>query len=176
MAIFFTSDNHFNHQNIIWYSRRPFKTVEEMNQTMIDRWNKVVTPEDTVYHLGDFGFGSHNRLRPLREQLNGRMILIKGNHDHRVHRWLMATDEYYESLTIGKRVWLTHIPPIFIPGKKQPPTEAPVDATLCLCGHAHERWPTRVNDDGLTILNVGVDVCKFRPVTPKELGIERWVE
>ena len=59
MSTFFTSDHHFGHAKIIEYCKRPFSSVEEMNQVMIDRWNEVVGPDDHVYHLGDFAFG-HN--------------------------------------------------------------------------------------------------------------------
>lgn len=77
----FTSDHHFGHKNIIEYEKksRPFETVEEMNEIMIDRWNKVVKPQDKVYHLGDFAFGKKNIA--IAERLNGRKILILGNHD-----------------------------------------------------------------------------------------------
>ena len=53
--IFFTSDHHFGHANIIQFSNRPFENVEAMNRAMIERWNEKVSPEDEVYHLGDFG-------------------------------------------------------------------------------------------------------------------------
>ena len=56
--IFFTSDTHFNHKAIISYCSRPFESVEEMNDRLIDNWNQVVKPSDTVYHLGDFDISS----------------------------------------------------------------------------------------------------------------------
>ena len=52
--VFFTSDTHFNHTNIIQYCQRPFKSTDEMNEAMIDNWNSVVGEDDTVFHLGDF--------------------------------------------------------------------------------------------------------------------------
>jgi calcineurin-like phosphoesterase family protein len=55
--VFFTSDTHFNHANIISYCSRPFSSADEMNREIIARWNAVVGPEDTVYHLGDFAMG-----------------------------------------------------------------------------------------------------------------------
>lgn len=76
--IFFTADTHFNHKNIIKYCNRPFETVEEMNKTMINNWNNKVGALDTIYHLGDFGFGD---IEPIRKQLNGNIILISGSHD-----------------------------------------------------------------------------------------------
>jgi len=53
--IFFTSDTHFGQQRTLELSKRPFKTVEEMDETMVLSWNSKVKKEDTVFHLGDFG-------------------------------------------------------------------------------------------------------------------------
>ena len=80
--IFFTSDLHFGHLNVINYCNRPFKSVQEMDETLIKNWNKVVSPVDKVYVLGDF-FMYHKKdtLRNILAQLNGTKILIKGNHD-----------------------------------------------------------------------------------------------
>ena len=82
--IFFTSDTHFGHTNIMKYCKRPFETVEEMDQTIIDNWNSVVRPEDIVFHLGDFGFCGSLRLREIVDQLNGKIYLITGNHDRKM--------------------------------------------------------------------------------------------
>lgn len=78
--IFLTADTHFSHTNIIKYCNRPFINVEEMNNVLIDNWNKVVKEEDIVYHLGDFTIDSDN-LRELVNKLNGKIYLIRGNHD-----------------------------------------------------------------------------------------------
>lgn len=78
-----TSDHHFGHKNIIAYEDRPFSSIEEMDAYMIERWNKTVAPDDTVYHLGDFALSSRQHIIELIEQLNGRIVLILGNHDFR---------------------------------------------------------------------------------------------
>ena len=79
---FFTSDTHFGHANILEYSNRPFETIEEHDETLIDNWNSVVDRRDHVFHLGDFSirFTTSETERYLK-RLNGHIHLIFGNHD-----------------------------------------------------------------------------------------------
>ena len=81
MTTFFIGDTHFGHENILKFEaeHRPFNTVVEMNEAIVERWNKVVNPKDTVWHLGDVVFGMDN-LKYLG-RLNGNKKLIMGNHD-----------------------------------------------------------------------------------------------
>ena len=81
--IYLTSDLHFNHMNILKYEpeSRPFSSIEEMNETIIQNWNEVVTANDTVYVLGDMAMGMIEDAIPLIKRLNGKIILIRGNHD-----------------------------------------------------------------------------------------------
>ena len=79
---FFISDLHFGHDAVIRYSDRPFKSLEEMEEKYIKRWNVRVKPEDRVLVVGDFLLGCGKpRLREILAQLNGTKILIRGNHD-----------------------------------------------------------------------------------------------
>lgn len=78
MNIFFTSDFHFGHKNIIRLSNRPFSTIEEMDEELIKRFNSVVKSGDTVYDLGDSFFKTP---KVYAERLNGNIIRIKGSHD-----------------------------------------------------------------------------------------------
>lgn len=106
----FTSDTHFGHKNILEYEKdaRPFTTVEEMNETLIDNWNATVSQRDTVYHLGDFAFGRDNI--GIASRLNGIKKLVMGNHD------TYDCKLYLEHFTrvFGAHFWrrciLTHIP------------------------------------------------------------------
>lgn len=106
----FTSDTHFGHKNILEYEKetRPFSSVEEMNEKIIDNWNKTVNSLDIIYHLGDFVFGRNNI--SIAERLNGRKRLILGNHDVYDYRLYLP---YFERLC-GAFHWkgciLTHIP------------------------------------------------------------------
>lgn len=85
--IFIISDTHFGHNNIIKYCNRPYENAEQMNEDIIKRWNETVGPNDIVIHCGDFclGKGGRNRVADsakfYREKLNGKIILILGNHD-----------------------------------------------------------------------------------------------
>ncbi|CAB4162396.1 COG4186 Predicted phosphoesterase or phosphohydrolase [uncultured Caudovirales phage] len=85
--IFVTSDTHFNHANILKFTDysgnkvRDFSSVEEMNETLITRWNSVVKPGDKIYHLGDVFFGPKKWIEENWHRLNGRKRLIVGNHD-----------------------------------------------------------------------------------------------
>ena len=94
--VFFTSDCHFYHKNIIKYCNRPFSSIEEMNSILINNWNSQVNNNDLVFCLGDLLWGTDiNRLNNLIKQLNGNIILIKGNHD-------FYTDEQYLNANIKK--------------------------------------------------------------------------
>lgn len=84
--IFFTSDLHFGHENVIRFDNRPFATVEEMDAELIHRWNAKVGKEDTVYVLGDMIWKTRNDDAPaIIRSLNGQIMLIKGNHDRFLH-------------------------------------------------------------------------------------------
>lgn len=82
--IYFTSDTHFLHANILKYCpNRKFSTVEEHDAHLIKVWNAKVSPNDTIFHLGDFAFGTIDRSYPILDALHGKKILITGNHDVR---------------------------------------------------------------------------------------------
>ena len=71
------SDTHFFHVNVGRYCNRP----DNWQELIIKNWNDLISPEDTVLHLGDFAFGKRSNFDILTEVLNGRIILIRGNHD-----------------------------------------------------------------------------------------------
>lgn len=92
MSVYFTADTHFGHAAIIRYCNRPFESVETMNQTLLEMWNAVVRPKDTVYHLGDVFFRSKEEERTLTfvRKLHGKKYLVPGNHDQTHHLELLS--------------------------------------------------------------------------------------
>ena len=85
MARYFTADLHLGHRNIIDYSGRPFRDVEQMDEALVEGWNATVAPDDEVMVLGDFAMGSIDETLPVAGVLNGRKVLLAGNH---VRCWL----------------------------------------------------------------------------------------
>lgn len=188
---YFTSDTHFGHKNIIEYCGRPFKTVEEMNQTMIDNWNALVKPEDTIYHIGDVSFMKQEESYKVVHQLNGHKILIRGNHDRGIGAMkAMGFDEVYDQLQIeinGETLWLAHHPYPYIEYDPYIEDHDDPDAhhyqirdegqpkddfkTWLLCGHVHQSWRTKQfkgRKNGM--INVGVDVWDFKPISDEKVA------
>lgn len=111
--IFLISDTHFFHDNIIKYCDRPFRSSEEMNEHMIDRWNSVVKPGDKVYHLGDVWMGGTPGSRgALWSRLKGKKRLIVGNHDD-INDLVLGS--FFEKIYMWRvfrefNLLLTHVP------------------------------------------------------------------
>lgn len=114
MKRFYIADWHYGHKNIIHYDNRPFFTVEHMNRELIDRWNKVVAPEDVVYILGDMFWCTAKEAIPVLDQLNGQKFLIKGNHDSdgnaEFRKRFVKITEYLEVEDEGRKIVLCHYP------------------------------------------------------------------
>ncbi len=148
----FTSDTHYSHFNIIEYTKRPFSSLEEMNETMIENFNRVVRQVDTVYHLGDFALGQWHLAKPIFDRLNGaKKILIKGNHDQSKKKMLeLGFAEVHDSLEWNG--WLLRHHPM-------------QTHRNMLCGHVHNNW-LRIDN----VRNVGVDVWNFTPCSIEQLA------
>ena len=182
--IWATADTHFGHERIIELADRPFRSVEEMNEKLIENYNAVVGPRDTCYHLGDACMGKLADSLPLLQRLNGNKILILGNHDrpsvayqHKKpearEKWLRSYHEYFlviqETLTLplcsGEDVLLCHYPyldPEFTDHAYEGRYEAlqPVNEGKWLIhGHVHGQWKFKGKQ-----INVGVDVWQYAPV------------
>jgi calcineurin-like phosphoesterase family protein len=152
MDIWFTSDTHYGHANVIEYCKRPFKDVQEMNEALIENFNSLVKPEDEVYHLGDFSF-SRDPYR-VASRLNGRIHLILGNHDNkramRDCKFVWVKDVYL--LRDGKdKFWLSHYAHLRWPKSHH--------GTYHLFGHSHGN----LQGYGRS-MDVGVDCTDYKPI------------
>jgi calcineurin-like phosphoesterase family protein len=145
-----------------------------MNRDLIAKWNSKVGNSDLVFHLGDFGFGSHGRLRGIREALNGSVFLIKGNHDSQPSKWLLPIlDKWAHSFCLDTpygKAFLTHVPPQYTDhvgrtGLRVDPV--PPDTAFVLHGHTHGAKPTQ--RDNLWCVDVGVDAMGLVPLTMEEI-------
>jgi calcineurin-like phosphoesterase family protein len=156
MDIWFTSDNHFGHANIVEYCKRPFADADEMDEAMVERWNKVVKPGDLVYHLGDFMMGPNiaERVKAMRKRLQGDIFIVLGNHDRGPGIYLAA------GFQKAVRSWLCNDGKVGLINMRHRPPRAPGGDMLHLCGHVHEKWKRQDN-----VINVGVDVWNFTPVS-----------
>ena len=115
MSAFFIADTHFGDGNILRYENRPFATVEEMDQELIRRWNETVSPEDTVYLLGDFSFYGKEKSTEILSALQGHIRLVMGNHDTRSTQWYRdcGFEEVYDCPILFESFWpvsYTHLP------------------------------------------------------------------
>ena len=171
--IWFTSDTHFFHSKVIEYSNRPFKDVEEMNETMIKRWNAVVHNDHIVFHLGDFCFGDDEEWNYVIDRLKGKIVLVIGNHDMRnsrkdfMNRFAMVTPQL--KIKIEKqKIYLNHFPFLCFSGEDH--------GTWQLFGHIHTNpYNHNVMDElrkGIlqpTQYDVGVDNNDFTPVSYRKI-------
>ena len=110
--VFFISDTHFFHHNVLKFvpKERPFSNVEEMNEAIVDRWNRTVTKRDTVYHLGDVCFGRVDNLNIIR-RLKGNKKLILGNHDkYKIQSYLDVGFGSIHGAYQREGYLLTHVP------------------------------------------------------------------
>lgn len=153
----FTADHHFGHKRVIAFARRPFASVEEMDEDMVRRWNSVVAPGDTVYHLGDFAFADHT---PYLSRLKGQKRLIVGNHDHgnRVKAakgW--ATVNEMLTVKIGET-------PIVLCHYALRVWDRSHYGALHFYGHSHGTLPGDSQS-----CDVGVDCWSFTPVSLEEI-------
>jgi len=164
MNIWFTSDQHYKHNNIIKHCHRPFSSLEEMHEVLTDNWNNVVGSSDLVYCLGDFfvswGKQSRSEIDSLLRKLNGNKFLIIGNHDRKEvtqsNLWNQVV--YYKELKVDRgskhrqKIILFHYP---IKSWNQIHR-----GSWMLHGHCHGNLD---HPDGL-IMDVGVDCHNYKPL------------
>lgn len=174
--IYFISDTHFNHKNIIKYCSRPFKDVEEMNKVLIENWNNTVTDFDTIFHLGDVALTNESEMKEIIPKLKGKKILIKGNHDKK-------SKEFFRSVgfeIIPDNPLKLDTEKLILSHKPLADTEIP-EGYINIHGHIHNNplhkinpttnemeYPKELYSEKLHI-NVSVDVIDFKPISLEEL-------
>ena len=127
--IWFTSDSHFDHENIIKFSSRPFKDKGHMNEELIKAWNDVVDENDDVYHLGDFSLSNDpKRTQEILYRLNGNIHLIKGNHEKSVLR---------KQYNIDRFVWIKDY---FELSVDNPTKDGNKHQTIVMCHYGMRVW------------------------------------
>lgn len=178
--IFFSSDFHFFHENIIHYSNRPFlkenkekitilkngetttpdfiPDVEQMNNQLILNWNKKVKKDDTAYILGDFGFAPVAKLQAIFDQMNGKKHLIVGNHDNealKIKGW--KSIEFGKEIKAGRGL-------IVLCHYAMKVWNSSHHGSIQLYGHSHNSLPGNNQS-----LDVGVDAWDYAPCSLNEI-------
>ena len=183
--IYFTSDLHIGHSKIIEYSHRPFKDVNEMNDTLIRNWNKTIPEDGIVFDLGDFALGGSNVWNEALSQLHGKHYLIKGNHCMKNYRegyakyFEMVTQQMYIQVD-DVSIYLNHFPFLCFGGAYREQHNV-----WNLHGHVHLEPQANGRDikrvlqySFPTQYDVGVDNNGYKPVSYWEVKeiIEKQVE
>lgn len=199
--IWFTSDPHYFHNNVIKYCNRPYLTVDEMNIDLMKKWNEKVQDGDIVYCLGDFSLA----FRPVEIYswlLKGERHLIPGNHDfchsynkksrnpegrakwikkYEEHGWTVHPEQTTLTFPGVGTFNVCHHPygddnsgEVERTGQyqdKYTKWRPKDDGRVLLCGHIHEKWKTKVSDKGTLMVNVGVDAWDMAPVSLEEIDL-----
>lgn len=170
--IYFTSDLHLGHTNIIKYNNRPFKTVDEMDNVLINNWNNIVTNKDIIYVLGDLTMRvDNNEITNYLNRLNGKEIyLLKGNHDYFLDNPLNIDGVLDNNISIyygyaeikynHRKFILCHYPILDWNGKNH--------GSIHLHGHIHSigmKYNLDNKNKGQLRYDVGVDANNFMPVS-----------
>ena len=171
MRLFFSSDLHLGHFNILRYCNRPFETIEEYNDTVVRNFNERVKDDDLVFHIGDYCFrsksgrgeGEASKAKEYQSRFKGNWIYVAGNHDRN-----NSLKTSIESIVIrhgGKRIKLVHKPEF-----------ADANYELNFVGHVHEKWQIKRLTEESIMYNVGVDSNNFRPLLIEEIfsNIAKW--
>lgn len=183
--IYFTSDQHYWHANVIKYCNRPYADMQEMNEALVKNWNDIVKPEDTVYCLGDFSL-AFRPVETITPRLMGTKYLVPGNHDfcHSYNKksrnperkaewvkkyenngWIVLPEQTTLDIPGAATVQLCHHPYVFDRFDDKYERWRPKDdGRWLLCGHVHEKWKL-----GNRMINVGVDQWDFKPVSIEEI-------
>ena len=191
MSVFFTSDTHFGHKNIIKYSSRPFRDFAHMDWTIVNNWNSVIGETDVVFHLGDVAMGDSERWDEILKSLNGYKILVVGNHDRifagekprqrekwdeKYHEWFDEVRDNFEGFPLSNdlRVNLSHFPYTgdSHDGDRYEQFRLEDEGVTLVHGHTHAEFEKHGDDarvsrsaNGTLQIHVGQDAWGYQPVS-----------
>ena len=163
--IWLISDTHFFHHNIIKYSSRPFSSVSEMNEKLIQNWNSVVKPGDKVYHLGDVYMGATiKEFASFWPRLNGKKRLVVGNHDDVKE---LAKGSFFEKIMLWRKFpefncLLTHVPVH---------QDSIRGGEINIHGHTHDKGSPKG-----PYKSVCVELINYTPIHIEEISKEEKIE
>lgn len=158
--IWFTSDTHYGHENVIQHCNRPFSNAAEMQEVLLENFNSKVKKNDDVYFLGDLTLGKYDFAISILKQMNGRIHIVRGNHDHWSRKQkeypVVWIKDYYELKHDNQLFVLSHYP--FLRWNKSH------YGSYHLHGHCHNNLPQEGNR-----FDVGVDANNFYPISIKDI-------
>lgn len=171
--IYFTSDTHFNHDRAFIWEPRGFGSIAESNQTLFDNWNAMVSPDDDVYMLGDFFLGIDLEfIQHTLDHLNGKIHLIRGNHDTNAKMDLYRNSD--KVVEIADALWFDYQDRHFYlshyPALTANLNDSPETAVFNLHGHTHSK--KRFYEDRPYMYNVAVDAQGNKPVSIDQIMAE----
>ena len=156
--VWFTSDTHFCHGNILRFCGRPFGSVDEMDEEMIRRWNAKVPADGVIFHLGDFCYGKCSKWNAILDSLNGRKFLVLGNHD--ITRLKEPSVGRFEQVSMqmfidvgGQRIVLNHNP------------------FLCYGGAFRDIWQLFGHVHSGPRSNAGIDIPRLKMLFPRQYDV-----
>jgi calcineurin-like phosphoesterase family protein len=159
MDIWLTSDTHFDHINILDYENRPFANHLEMTESLIENWNSVVKPHDLVFHLGDVFICKAKRMEEISARLNGRRILIQGNHDEGFSKTKFRNNgfEVFQHYFLDQLI-LSHRP------QNKTPLKVAIEHGL-LIGNVHGHVHSQIHGLDQSIYKcVSVELTDYKPI------------
>lgn len=174
--IWFISDHHWQHANILKFTKndgslvRPgFESVEHMNEIMIERWNATVKPEDKIYHLGDIALGQKDDWPKIFSRLNGHKRLILGNHDHKDMRRYLP---FFEEIMSWRQFKDMPVPFICCHYPLREDTLNGRKSAFCVHGHIHDNLVMKNGRPDPLYINVCVERRNYTPVHIEDLMAE----
>jgi calcineurin-like phosphoesterase family protein len=167
--LFLTSDEHYKHKRIIGYQKRPFTSLEEMDNTLVENHNSVVKNTDVVIHIGDFCFGKAKDFHEISEKLHGLHFFMDGSHDRSLRDFFKSPEDYEG--TKGKLFLLPKLFEFTFNGEK-----------IVLCHYQLQKWwashhgsyhffgHSHGKSECLPIhsRDIGVDTTNYFPITIEE--------